>query len=330
MNSHHRISRRSELQSLKAATGRIFRGAKSHSSMRRRNPNWTDPIDDPATDPPVGLPVVPTFQTQKSHVCEIEVPDGVSPVGIIDSGANPKHEFHDTKYHLVKYTPVGTTRFREYFPPSTNTPANTTEAGPGFDVDVLNSARPDMPKYLYAVPVFEWDTPPGTAGIVKRQRTGGGIRIYLDRTWFSSGAGELLGVVFQDATNFLSLDVAFRRLVTIWGADPIWHAEPAPDQAQKNQFKNWSEEGSGKLLQEDPSANVNVVGYEVNFDAERRLWFADVRIETNKAYWPFVRLALARFQPMSIPGAEISQIVRADFIQLPPDRVAEITVGGAS
>src|SRR6185503_16427354 len=87
--------------------------------------NWTDPIDDPATDPPVGLPVVPTFQTQKSHVCEIVVPQGVSPVGIIDSGTKAKHEFHDTKYHLVKYTPVGTTRFREYFPPSTNTPANT-------------------------------------------------------------------------------------------------------------------------------------------------------------------------------------------------------------
>jgi len=141
--------------------------------MRRRNPNWNDPIDDPATDPPVGLPVVPTFQTQKSHVCEIEVPEGVSPVDIKDSGtkADPKHELHDTKYHRVKYTPVGTTRFREYFSPSTNTPANTTVAGPDFDVDVLNSARPDMPKYLYTVPVFEWDTPPGTPGIVKRQRT---------------------------------------------------------------------------------------------------------------------------------------------------------------
>jgi hypothetical protein len=43
-----------------------------------------------------------------------------------------------------------------------------------------------------------------------------------------------------------------------------------------------------------------------------------------------VRLALARVQPKSIKDAFISQIVRADFIQLPPDRLAEITVGGAS
>ncbi|HEV8187375.1 MAG TPA: hypothetical protein VGP83_06480 [Pyrinomonadaceae bacterium] len=294
--------------------------------------NWTDPIDDPATDPPAGLPVVPTFQTQNSHVCETEVPETVSPVDIRDSGTrtNPKHEFNDTKYHRVTYTPVGTTRFREYFPPSTNTPPNTTEAGPGFGVDVLNSARPDMPKYLYTVPVFEWDTPPGTPGIVKRQRTGGGIRIYLDRPWFSSGDGELLGVVFQEGTNFLTMDVAFRRFVTIWGADPIWHANPAPDQAQKINFKNVVTDESGKLLQEDSKADVTVVGYAVNFDAERRLWFADISIDTGNAYWPFVRLALARFQPKSIKDAFISQIVRADFIQLPPDRLAEITVGGAS
>lgn len=292
--------------------------------------NWTDPIDDPANDPVSGLPTVPTFQTQNAHVCEIEVPEGVSPVAIVDSGtkAKPKHEFNDTKYHLVKYTPIGTTRFREYFPAGTNTPANTTLVGTDIDVDVLSSARPDMPKFLYALPVFEWDSPPGTPGIVKRQRTGGGLRVYLDRRWFSSGAGELLGVVFQEGTNFLNMDVAFRRLVTIWGADPIWHAEPASDRAQKSRFKNAVDSHTGTLLQEDKNANVTVVGYEVNFDDERRLWFADIRIETGNAYWPFVRLALARFQPKSVDGAHISQIVRADFIQLPPDRLAEINVTG--
>lgn len=294
--------------------------------------NWTDPIDDPATDPPVGLPVVPTLQTQNAHVSEIEVPEGVSPVAIEDSGtkSDPKHEFNDTKYHRVKYTPVGTTRFREYFPPNTNTPANTTLIGTDIDVDVLNSARPEMPKYLYAVPVFEWDTSPGTPGVVTRQRKGGGLRIYLDRPWFSSGDGELLGVVFQEGTNFLSFDVAFRRLVTIWGADPAWHANPAPDQAQKIHFQNVVNDESGKLLQEDPNADVTVVGYKVEFDAERRLWFADIQIDTGNSYWPFVRLALARFQPKSVNGAHISQIVRADFIQLLPERRSDISVSAPS
>jgi hypothetical protein len=43
-----------------------------------------------------------------------------------------------------------------------------------------------------------------------------------------------------------------------------------------------------------------------------------------------VRLALARFQPKSVDGAHLSPIVRADFIQLPPDREAEIAVNPAS
>ncbi len=119
------------------------------------------------------------FRRQKlknSHVCEIEVPEGVSPVAVKDSGTGqpPKHEFNDTKYHLVEYTPVAVTRFREYFPAATNTPAATTSRGAAFAVDVLNSARPGVPKFLYAVPVFEWDSPPGTPGVVKRRRTGRG------------------------------------------------------------------------------------------------------------------------------------------------------------
>jgi hypothetical protein len=253
-------------------------------------------------------------------------------VAIIDTGTKqePKQEFHDTKYHHVFYTPVGITRFREYFPAITNTPGATTQTGAVVDKHVLNSARPDTPKYLYALPVFEWSSPPGTPGVVKRRRAGGGLRIYLERPWFSSGDGELLGIVFQEGTNFLNLNdplnETLRPLVTFWGADPIWDGNPAPEQATKANFKNASDDGIGKLLFEDPQTVVSVVGYKVDFDPERRLWFADVRIDTGDAYWPFVRLALARFQPHSIDGAFVSKIVRADFIQLPPERRAEINV----
>jgi hypothetical protein len=294
--------------------------------------SWADPIDDPEKDPPVGLPVVPTMQTQHAHVCEIVVPEGVSAVAIKDSGTDkePKQEFHDTKYHHVFYTPVSVTRFREYFPEITNTPGATTETGAVVDADVLNSARPDTPKYLYALPLFEWSSPPGTSGVLKRRRTGGGLRIYLERPWFSSGDGELLGIVFKEGTNFLTLNETLRPLVTFWGADPIWDANPAPDDAREAQFKDFAEPmPPGKLLAEDPQAVVGVVGYKVSFDPERRLWFADIRIETGETYWPFVRLALARFQPKSVAGAHLSKIVRADFIQLPPERLAEISVSAA-
>ncbi|MGH8597265.1 MAG: hypothetical protein ACREXT_11470, partial [Gammaproteobacteria bacterium] len=184
---------------------------------------WTDPIDDPATS-------APGPQTQNAHVSEIEVAEGTSPVAVIDSGTKlePKHEFHDTKYHRVDYTAVAITRFREYFPAATNTPDVTTLRGADFTVDVLNSARPDAPKFLYALPLFEWDTPPGTPGITERSRVGGGLRIYLDRPWYSSGNGELLGIVFLEGIEFLTLADSLKPLVTQWGADPIWDANPAP------------------------------------------------------------------------------------------------------
>jgi hypothetical protein len=40
---------------------------------------------------------------------------------------------------------------------------------------------------------------------------------------------------------------------------------------------------------------------------------------------PFIRLALARYQPKSIEKAELSRVVRADFAQYATDRVASVT-----
>ncbi|HKO63473.1 MAG TPA: hypothetical protein VJV03_20075, partial [Pyrinomonadaceae bacterium] len=123
---------------------------------------WEDPIDDPK------LPA-PTIRTQKAHLCEVPIEEG-TPVSAIRDGArpdNPKHNFGDTKFHMVTYQPVATTRFREYFPPSiTQDPANLKLEGPPSDpVMVKNSARPEAPKALYVVPTYEWldvSAAPGT------------------------------------------------------------------------------------------------------------------------------------------------------------------------
>jgi len=285
---------------------------------------WTDPLDDPAQP-------APGTQTRNAHVGEIEVPEGVGAVAVEDSGTKlpPKHEMHDTKYHRVGYTPVAMTRFREYFPAATNTPAATTAPGAGFPVDVLSSARPDGPLFLYALPLFDWDTPPGTPGVVKRSRSGGGLRIYLGRPWFSSGEGELLGLVFQDGVDFVDVEETLKPFVTQWGADPTWLSTPAPAAATKPSF-GLAKTFMDALTLAEHAATISVAGYEPAFDAARQLWFVDLRIEAADAYWPFVRLALARFQPKSLAGAHLSRVSRADFIQLPPRREAEIAVGASA
>lgn len=63
-----------------------------------------------------------------------------------------------------------------------------------------------------------------------------------------------------------------------------------------------------------------VAGHDVKYDAGRRLWYADVHVDAGNSYYTFVRLALVRFQPISVANAHISRVVLADFAQLAPDR----------
>ena len=92
-----------------------------------------------------------------------------------------------------------------------------------------------------------------------------------------------------------------------------------------------------------PGSNVpvEIAPHDVSYDATRQLWFADIEIDAGSSYWPFVRLALARYQPCSTRGAHLSEVVLADFMQLASDRslvvqperegrVRHVTVFGAS
>jgi hypothetical protein len=50
-----------------------------------------------------------------------------------------------------------------------------------------------------------------------------------------------------------------------------------------------------------------------------------VVVFAGASYWPFIRLALVRYQPNSLPGFEVSPVTQADFAQLAPDRAATLT-----
>src|SRR5262249_55283222 len=61
-------------------------------------------------------------------------------------------------------------------------------------------------------------------------------------------------------------------------------------------------------------------------DPERKLWYCDIEVDPGDAYYPFVRIALARYQAHSVPDAHLSRVVMTDFIQLAPDRTAEVSL----
>jgi hypothetical protein len=70
---------------------------------------------------------------------------------------------------------------------------------------------------------------------------------------------------------------------------------------------------------------VTVVGHKPAFDPLRKLWYCDLQLNAGRSYFPFVRLALARYQPHSIPGQHLSKVVVPEWAQLVAPRTAAVT-----
>ncbi|MBM7789634.1 hypothetical protein [Tenggerimyces flavus] len=196
--------------------------------------------------------------------------------------------------------------------------------------DVPNSARPAAPKVLYVVPTFKWENIPGGS-----RRLGGGLRVYLERPWWSSGDGERLGVVLWGSVAEAPEPV--RPYVTGWGQDPVTLSAQLPtDGPSVASFPMRDAETTdhGVTLAELPGTYVQVAGHPVSYDAERDLWFCDLRVTRSdgaelEAYFPYVRLALARYQPNSLDDCHLSKVLLAEYIQLSNGRSATITANGS-
>ena len=72
-------------------------------------------------------------------------------------------------------------------------------------------------------------------------------------------------------------------------------------------------------------AGQKIFPFDVHHDNEIGLWYADLTFDVTGLYFPFVSLRLARFQPQSLPGMQLSKPVDAGFYQLAPDRAVTLT-----
>lgn len=249
----------------------------------------------------------------------------LSPPGDV---AAPVHQLGDTKHRCIQYTAVASSRFQEYF---TEPGLVFTRTSDPIMVDVPSSARPLPPDVLYVVPTFGWERQEST-NLKSEVRFGNGLRVYLDRPWYSSGQGELLGVVMWPGSQPPPDDAAretYKHFITQWGLDPIWNSDSLDPVPGIGDFSGTAFTATSLTLEETP-LTVDVAGYDVAFDEARGLWYCDVIIAGGlDAYEPFVRLALARYQPSSIANVELSHVILADFAQLTPTRSASLTVDPA-
>ncbi|HEY0928503.1 MAG TPA: hypothetical protein VGE27_01185 [Gemmatimonas sp.] len=270
------------------------------------------------------------------------------------------HDFGDTRYRRVEYHLLATTRFREYVPapvtpgrlPEAQPDAERlTVAGNVERVWAPNTAPPPAPEVLYVMPTFGWSRSKRNDGDQTSWRRGSGLRVWLDRPWNASGYGEMLAVVLPPAGQPIEPNSGpYKDVVTQWGNDPVWKSPfvegVAPTLARFPRART-GPDASGAWLPPDAPASeadqpphpfrinsiahaglpvgwgidlVDIAPHDVMWDVERKLWYCDIEIRHGEAYFPFVRLALARYQPTSVDGAWLSTVVLCEFSALAPDR----------
>jgi hypothetical protein len=118
-----------------------------------------------------------------------------------------------------------------------------------------------------------------------------------------------------------------RGYVTEWGSDPIWKSATPSLPPMIGDFPRRTGGAGGLTLEELPSTvKVDVAPHPVQFDRDRKLWYCDIEIDAGDSYYPFVRLALARYQAHSLASAHLSRVVMTDFMQLAPRRTAEVVL----
>jgi hypothetical protein len=301
-------------------------GRGSDSSPRQRHAHVFeqplhvsyDPLPDDLAAPSVELDGI-RYEEQTDRV-RLTIPPPRVPGEPVRPARTPRHELGDKRHRKITYEAVATSRFREYLPEQVwAAPSNVTRRSAPFVVDVPSTAAPVAPSVVQVLPTFAWkhDVPEGSG--TQSVRRGGGLRVYLEPPWFSSGEGELLGVVLRPAEVTEPRDDRMTR----WGMDPIWDGGTPTKWPNLADALNAASTARGLRL--GPGGpQVDVAGYPVAWDDERKLWSSDVALDVRKTHTPFVRLALVRWQPSSLPGLELSPLVLAELAQPAPDRVLTI------
>jgi hypothetical protein len=320
---------------------------------------WEDPDDSPALARWVSRPSsVVAFQTKVGPAEDLLVLGpkdaalSVPGVGALRQH-QARHELGDTRHRMVSYRFRATTRFREYFDPQLLAPLSEDDDGRSVlsapvVVDVPSTAPPAAPVVHSVIPLFRWDY--GTEAeqpMARRHVRRAGVRIYLERPWFSSGDGELLAVLLAapgagDDFEPKPPDDSGYPFVSKVGQDPLWNSEPVDQRpVQLLQLDNlvhfaFDEDRTvpGRPVRRPVllplelgpgSPTVQVVGYQPQLNEERGLWYVDVALDLGSTFWPFVRLAVARYQPSSVDGCHLSAPVRCDFAQLTPERTVSVS-----
>lgn len=203
-------------------------------------------------------------------------------------------------------------------------PANSVQVatdGSNASLWLPSSSRPAKCAALSPVPVFRFTS--GTKGTIEDSiERISGVRIYLERGWFSAGEEEQLGVVMLPSGKSAEGGDAFMPddhygpigpFISRWGGDPIRQDyAPLATGLSVDSFlsppKLVPDVVVPVQIPKPPGApdNISVLEaadlliYQPRFDVDREQWFVDLDIQAAEAPNLFVRFGLVRYQKHSI------------------------------
>lgn len=266
-----------------------------------------------------------------------------------------EHSFGDTKYRNVKYSIELVSRFKDYFP---NEKEFSVFGIFKEQIKIENSKKLESLVIDSIVPVFNWEE--NDNEVVRKHDT---FRIYLEGDWYQNGASiiknekgefknfeeqEEIAVLFLEGEN--TIPDHFEGIVTEFGKDPSTNINSERTKGLTEAFfkakaiigKTSDDKINAKLLERGVSSfstpleapvdsdKIRAAIYSVEFDQEKRKFFCDIKLKlpkTDKHYFPFLKLAVARFLKTSIKDKEnkrydyrFSNIVTAPQVQFFPVR----------
>lgn len=246
-----------------------------------------------------------------------------------ESFNNLKHSFSDTKYRMVKYDLELVSKFKNFID---NPDEDSNYYSRFFEIGshkILNSQRPRALQIDKIIPLFDWKEETKSATEKSIVRTNSSFRVYFnDSEWFSTGENEGIAVIYKtDLTTENGVDYkadsiedSLTGLVTEFGKDPSVKQGKATSGISSGFFK-----GSVFEETENKTVNASLLGRDVSkftqgaseqltsyanlkFDKfpikyKKGKFYCDIKINealTKDYYFPFIKFALARYQPNSI------------------------------
>jgi hypothetical protein len=242
--------------------------------------------------------------------------------------------FDDGRHRRVQLQYEATSRFTDYFDrPQDGTTERFRIPSEAVEIHIPARVPPAAPGFYYAVPTFSFEHEKKKHEVTARRL--GGLRLYFQRGWFSSGADEMLAVVFAQSST-ASLPSPLDQLVSAWGEDPLWEPtgrrlterpllsdvsgieRPVPSLVTPLRYELPEDEDKPDPNKPLIDVELALATYTPRLDPAKNLLFVDLDLRVP-SYFPFVRLGLARYQRYALAGQELSAIVPAVFCQLMPD-----------